>query len=727
MHQRFLHTTLYTTLLAAFATSAFANEPTLMTKEADTELGEIVVTASGSGVNIKNAPASISVISESEIKRQPVTSIGELIGKEPGVSGGTGMNAEGSKIKLRGLPAEYSLILIDGRRIGNSSRVSYRPDLARQDLDWISPEAIQRIEVVKGPMSSLYGSDAMGGVVNIITKKIPQEWSGSATINYKAPSDSTAGDTIQTGITVAGPILENLGARLTVAQTQRDADSGLQGDDFADSTTGIKNQNIDGKLSWEIVEGHTLDVFGTYGKQINTNPTYAEGATTSEFWLGGEGEKDTTVTRRYGMAWDGEYEWGSSALSVYRNEFEKPNEMVEIGGVLSPTDQKNSQTVIDGKINTQFNLGVEHNLTVGGQWKKETLTNTRTLGINSNGAPSVDGQDHTGNTNVEGKSWALFIEDTMKLTDKFNLTLGGRLDDDSRFGTQFSPRGYAVYNLTDNWTLKGGISRGFRAPDLVQTAAGFATGSRGNGCNTQFGRYDAVSNPNGFRSSNSITGFVNCYSTGNPDAKAEESTNYEFGFNFQNEKLNAGLTYFHTDFENKLITKPVKHTPSSDINPAFQSRYPYGIWYTAVDNADKAVIRGLEGSLTWYINDQWSWKHNATYFIETKNEETDMPLIDTPKFAYNTDLLWSPTDKLSVGANARYTGSQYKTEVSTPDVLEAYWTFGLNANYNISDNFTVRGGVSNMFNKQPEKDESASADYHSIEGRTFFVGVTARF
>lgn len=135
MHQRFLHTTLYTTLLAAFATSAFANEPTLTTKEADTELGEIVVTASGSGVNIKNAPASISVISESEIKRQPVTSIGELIGKEPGVSGGTGMNAEGSKIKLRGLPAEYSLILIDGRRIGNSSRVSYRPDLARQDLD----------------------------------------------------------------------------------------------------------------------------------------------------------------------------------------------------------------------------------------------------------------------------------------------------------------------------------------------------------------------------------------------------------------------------------------------------------------------------------------------------------------------------------------------------------------------------------------------------------------
>ena len=82
-----------------------------------------------------------------------------------------GLNGEGAKIKLRGLPSEYSLILVDGRRIGNSSRTAYRTDLQRQDLNWINPENIERIEVVKGPMSSLYGSDAMGGVINIITKR----------------------------------------------------------------------------------------------------------------------------------------------------------------------------------------------------------------------------------------------------------------------------------------------------------------------------------------------------------------------------------------------------------------------------------------------------------------------------------------------------------------------------------------------------------------------------
>lgn len=726
MRTRFFHSTLSLAIVAAFSVPAWA-ETVAATAEVDTELEEIVVTASGSGTQLKNAPASVAVIHESEIKREPVTSIGELISKQPGVSGGMGLNAEAGKIKLRGLPSEYSLILIDGRRIGNSSRVSYRPDLARQDLDWISPESIQRIEVVKGPMSSLYGSDAMGGVINIITKKIPDEWGGSATINYKLPSDSKAGDTIQTSATLAGPILENLGARVTVSQTQRDADKGLDTDDFADSTTGIKNQNIDGKLAWEVVDGHTLELFGTYGKQINTNPSFKEGADKSEFWLGDDGEEDTTVTRRYGLSWDGEYDWGSSKLSVYRNEFEKPNAMTEVGGVLAPTNQQNSQTVVDGKVNIPFQLGVEHNLTVGGQWKKEALSNSRTLGINSNGAPSIDGTDHTGNITVEGKSWALFLEDSLKLTDTFTLTLGGRLDDDERYGTQFSPRAYGVYNLNDQWTFKGGVSKGFRAPDLVQTAPAFATGSRGNGCNSTFGRYDPITNPGGFRSSNALTGYVNCYATGNPDLKPEESTNYEFGFHFQNQSLNSSLTYFHTDFKNKILSQAVKHTPNSDIDPQYQSRYPYGIWYTAPTNAEKAKVRGLEGSLTWYINEDWTWRHNATYFIASKNEDTGAALIDTPKFAYNTDLLWTPMERLHLGVNARYVGSQYTTQVSdNPDVLEAYWTFGMNANYDIADNFTVRAGVSNLFNKQPEKSDDA-VDYHSIEGRAFFVGLTAKF
>jgi outer membrane receptor for ferrienterochelin and colicins len=79
------------------------------------------------------------------------------------VTGGLSAVGEQSKIKLRGMPSNYTLVLVDGKRMGSSAATNYRPDLGRQDLNWISPDQIERIEVVRGPMSSLYGSDAMGG------------------------------------------------------------------------------------------------------------------------------------------------------------------------------------------------------------------------------------------------------------------------------------------------------------------------------------------------------------------------------------------------------------------------------------------------------------------------------------------------------------------------------------------------------------------------------------
>ena len=100
------------------------------------------------------------------------------------MTGGLSATGPQSKIKLRGLPDKYTLILIDGKRQGSSSGVNYRDDLGQQDLDWISPEMIERIEVVRGPMSSLYGSEAMGGVINIITRKVAKVWSGSVSTHY---------------------------------------------------------------------------------------------------------------------------------------------------------------------------------------------------------------------------------------------------------------------------------------------------------------------------------------------------------------------------------------------------------------------------------------------------------------------------------------------------------------------------------------------------------------
>jgi outer membrane receptor for ferrienterochelin and colicins len=689
-------------------------------EDSPTQLDTIVVTASGSDVDIKNAPASISVITQADIEKQPVASVSQLLANIPGVSGGQGLNAEGTKIKLRGLPSEYLLILVDGKRIGNSSRVAYRTDLQRQDLDWLTLDSIERIEVVKGPMSSLYGSDAMGGVINIITKAIPDKWSGSATINYKAPTDSDEGVTKQIGATGAGALTDSLGLRLSAGRTEREADENIATGEQSQSTSGMQNDTVSTSLLWKINPAHKLEFFGSYAKQTSTSPIYADSSDTAEFWLGGPGVEDETENQRYGLTWDGDYSWGGkSSLSAYQTKYDKST---------SDTDQESTQSVLDAKLNLPFKLWFNHDLTLGGQWKRDELTNSRTLGINSNGAPSVDGEDHSGNTEVEADSWALFLEDIITLNDQFNVTIGGRLDDDERFDSHFSPRIYGIYHATSQLSIKGGVSTAFRAPDLVQTAAAFSTGSRGNGCNSSFGAYNATTNPDGFRNSNGTTGYVNCYTTGNPDLEPEESTNYEIGLSFNNHLLDGNLTYFYTDFKDKIVNKPYKHIANSEIDATYQSRYPYGVYYISPVNIESAKTEGLEGSFNIALGKDFVWKNSATYIIASENKDTGAALIDTPELSWYSSLLVKAYEPLDLELNLQYIGKQYVTDSETaPDAyLDPYWLLGISANYHFNDHLTFRAGVSNLLNEEVSASD-ASDDYYTIEGRALFIGLTAKF
>lgn len=140
------------------------------------ELDNVVVTASGFSQQIKDAPASISVITREQIENKSYRDVTDALKDVPGVvvTGG----ASSSDISIRGMASKYTLMLVDGKR--QDSRAT-RPnsDGAGIEQGWMPPlEAIERIEVVRGPMSSLYGSDAMGGVINIITRKVTPNWYG---------------------------------------------------------------------------------------------------------------------------------------------------------------------------------------------------------------------------------------------------------------------------------------------------------------------------------------------------------------------------------------------------------------------------------------------------------------------------------------------------------------------------------------------------------------------
>lgn len=134
-------------------------------------LQSVVTTATGKEHLQKDAPASITIITQEEIESKPHKDLAEVLSGIPGIDIGGGMGRSGNaEISVRGMPSDYTLVLIDGKRQNVSGAINTFNNGFLPPLN-----AIERIEIIRGPLSTLYGSDAMGGVINIINKKAYQQ------------------------------------------------------------------------------------------------------------------------------------------------------------------------------------------------------------------------------------------------------------------------------------------------------------------------------------------------------------------------------------------------------------------------------------------------------------------------------------------------------------------------------------------------------------------------
>jgi len=668
------------TAAIGFALASTAHADAAADASSAKQMDTVVVTATGAQQWIKDAPASISVITREEIERKPVTSIGQLLSTVPGVTGGYALSGAQSKIRLRGLPEQYTLILIDGRRQGNSSGVNYRDDLGPQDLNWLSPDMIERIEVVRGPMSSLYGSDAMGGVINIITRKISDHWGGSVTLNHSMPDSDTRGDTTQMGALFSGPLTENLGVRIGANVTDHKSDTGAR------QTPGNKAQNANLQFHWRLNDDHALTLEGSRGEQRNTGAgdVYAWGLS-------------KLVQTGYVVSHDGRYgDSTTSKSTLVQNDYK------DKGSVLG-THSK--ETVFDTAFTHGFHWGFEQSLNVGAQWKREELENPDTIGT----VPVT----WTGSGRIspvsEADAWALFAEDHITLHKRFVLTVGLRWDNTDNYDDNISPRIYGVWHPGDAWTVRGGVSQGFKAPNLKQGTAGAATQSGGNGCR-------ALTAEGWTSRSVSADGTTGCYMAGNPNLEPETSTNYELGLGYDKNGWSASATYFLTDFDDKIQQVPLREISGQTTS------FVNGFWWTVAQNVQKARTRGIEASVTVPLHERVSWTTNATRMLESKNRTTGASLLVVPKITGNTSLNWDVTDAWSLNLSAQHIGKQLVSSTSAT-FAKAYTTVDLVTGYDVNENLTLRAGVQNL------GDVSTIEEGNNYDGgaRTFFVGLTARF
>lgn len=662
--------------------AAWAEEPV--------QLDSVVVTASGHSQHIADAPASISFVTREQLERRPFMNLEDAVRDMEGVSV-VGNNPNNEDIVIRGMPGEYTLILVDGRRQG--TREVMNRGTGGIQASMIPPlAAIERIEVVRGPMSALYGSDAMGGVINIITRKQAERWSGSLTTGYTRPDGREYGDTFSNSAWLGGPLIKNLlSLQLYGSLNDREEDRIFFPENFASGSADTQDDNYGVKFT--LSPGSNQDI--NLGFRHNTlEYTNTPGKTFGP-------DEDSLRMRQERDSWfidhEGRWQFGTSRVAFSR---EKAKQIDWWAGARSDILPELTNTYLDADVALPLD---RHLLTLGAQWKEAELE-------------GIGNQDNVaGYSNIDRtkrQSWSVFVEDMFQLTDNLTLTGGLRLDDYDGFGQHVTPRLYANYVLAPGWTLRAGVAQGFKAPTLRQVTAEYCMTTGGS----------------------SLPIGPLC---GNPDLDPEESTTQEIGIRYDGIDGRAfGVTVFHNDFENKVVSYDGDMT-----DPVDPSRPLY-----VYDNIDEVRIRGIEVNGVLPLTSHWRLSANYTYTDSERRGGGEpafdgssldgQPLDKTPEHVANLRLEWEPVQQLSTYVSANYLGNQYysgfRNGALNTRERGSSATVDIGLTYRINQNVTISAAVHNLTDRIVAVDERNRFDgldgnWMVDEGRRYWLSATLSF
>lgn len=643
--------------IASTALPAFADEA------ADTA-STIVVTAAGREQEIKYAPASISIITREELEQMPYREVTDALYEIPGVTVSMG-EGNSKDVSIRGMGGKYTLILVDGKRLSSREARTNGGNVSEGGL--LPPlESIERIEVIRGPMSSLYGSDAMGGVVNVITRRVSDRWRGSVRMNGTGQLASEFGNLWDGNFYLAGPVVSDVvGIQLFGSMSRRDEDS------FAGGTPERDDDSLGAKLAFNLSDQHSLIAEGNYFRQDVTQ-RYGTGGSGVVDQSNPEGTVSRQLQKRYVGSLSHSGDWGFATSESYVQHEDAKN----------ITSEKRIKNTVAQSI-WAVPIG-NHNLTFGGYYRYEDLTD-----LTGNG---LRGSTVTG---ISRESYAAFSEAEIRLAETVALTGGLRYDHDEKYGASWTPRAYLVWNPTDALTVKGGYSEGFRAPDLRQTEPGWGQTSRGG---TMYG---------------------------NPDLKAETSATYEASVLYSQSRFSAGVTIYQTDFDNKILRLTCEEAGAWCVDEPLST---IGRKPTTYTNVDKARIRGLELTLEVPVTETVMFKGTATLLDSEQltGDNKGKAVNDTPKQQLTASLDWRPNPATSLYIRSIYRGEERQTETQisgSNKFAPGYNTVDIGGSYRLNDNVSVYGGVMNLFDKRLNLDEF---DY-AIDGARVWVGLGARF
>ena len=723
-------------------------------------LDEIKITAEN---QVKQSLGS-SLVTAKDLEKRPATNdISEVLRTMPGVNltgnSSTGQRGNKRQIDIRGMGPENTLILVDGKPVTsrNAERYGVRGERnSRGDSNWVPVEAIEKIEVLRGPSAARYGSGAMGGVVNIITKPVTNDLHGSLSYYTNQPEDSDEGATNRVGFNLSGALIKDvLQFRLYGNWNKTQADEvGINGNPAIAGREGVRNKDINGRLVWNINEKNKLTLDSGFSRQGNIYNGDTQNSATDLYnsikapytrqLASSKAETARLYRQNYALTYEGKFDHFDNKTYIAFDKT-KNSRLPEglaggpEGSYTSTTGFTNSilkNTRLSSEFYIPFTLGVEHMVTLGFEGTHSTLDDKQSMTQNL-GEQVIFVTDAKGKRNRIVKKdptesfpgitknrggyssqteWAIFLEDNISVNDKLILTPSARYDHNSYSGSNVSGGLNFLYAVTDNVNVKGGIARAYKAPNLYQTNPNYLLYTRGQGCPT--------------------AGDYACYFQGNEDLKPETSWNKEIGVEYNKDGYLASLTYFRNDYHNKIVPSDKLIGVTSNKNEVYQ-------W----SNANRALVEGLEGNLTLpLIENKLSWVNNFTYMHKTKNKDTGNSLSIVPKYTLNSSLSYQITDSLDAMLTYTQYGKQksrknpenrmengnnkYVNQLAGSEDIGSYAVWGLSAGYNWKDTISIRVGVSNLFDKRIYRSSSSTnynAHTYNEPGRAYYATVKYTF
>lgn len=688
--------------LVGILSQMFAQE--INNVDQDYSLNKIVTSASGFNQELKDAPASISVVTGEELKDRPVRDLAEALSFVGGVSIDQGVGKTGGyNISIRGMGANYTLILMDGKR-QNTTTAGFPNGFTEVITSFMPPiSAIDRIEVIRGPASTLYGSDAIGGIVNIITKKQFDKWGGNLMLDTTLQEESAFGHLYGLGLFAAGPLDKakkwSLSLRLREQYRQKVPDSALKivpsasGEAMAVTRNSIVGLSQSNNSNLGMRLGYMPDSKNYFYADIDHGLQWYDNSQNLLGTVGARGgyAKNLFFTRNnFILAHQGKYDSIRTDTSIQYISTLNRGRVVTTSAVPkgSPLvgqdrDLLGGDVLLDHK--SVFDIGEFSTISVGGRYFFTSL--------HDRVVPDPFMFQH---------NFSLFAENETYLTPKLALTLGLRENYNSAFGFHASPRIYAVYNALSKSSigdliLKGGISTGYKTPTVSQLVRGV----------------------------NGLTGQGTIPTYGNPNLKPESSVNYEVSIFNETSFTEASLGVFFIQFQDKIQRAGVANgtvvpVPGGGICQAGSTVRNGQCSYSI--NADEAISYGVESYFALKPLDigfgnmgaNISYTFNKT--MQTSGTAKGLPLTDIPMHTLNSAITYGYKD-LNLYLRGEFKAKQLRTQIvgrnSTLSSIQAfraanphlsefykpYFLLHIGGSYAITKSLKLHFGIYNLLNQ----------------------------